>query len=90
MIESSTDQSAASALQAAVDSLDVAVEHLIKLVDDGALGAFGLVDMLHALERERRPGRLPAPKAAEHRRHHGHARHQTEQDDGARPLPDAA
>jgi hypothetical protein len=28
-----------------VDSLDVAVEHLIKLVDDGALGAFGLVDM---------------------------------------------
>ena len=38
MIETPTDQPAAPALQAAVDSLDVAVEHLIKLVDDGALG----------------------------------------------------
>ena len=39
-----------------MDSLDVAVEHLIKLVDDGALidlGAFGLVDILQALERVR-------------------------------------
>ena len=56
MIETSTDHPAASALQAAVDSLDVAVEHLIKLVDDGALadlGAFGLVDMLQSVERVR-------------------------------------
>ena len=56
MLESSTDQPAAPALQAAVDSLDVAVEHLIKLVDDGALadlGAFGLVDTLQSLERVR-------------------------------------
>ena len=39
-----------------MDSLDVAVEHLIKLVDDGALadlGAFGLVAMLQSLERVR-------------------------------------
>ena len=46
MIATSTDEPAAPALQAAVDSLDVAVAHLIKLVDDGALGdlgAFGLV-----------------------------------------------
>ena len=56
MIETSTEPPAASALQAAVDSLDVAVEHLIKLVDDGALadlGAFGLVDLLQAVERVR-------------------------------------
>ena len=56
MIETSTEPPAASALQAAVDSLDVAVEHLIKLVDDGALadlGAFGLVDMLQSVERVR-------------------------------------
>ena len=56
MIEPATEQPAASALQAAVDSLDVAVEHLIKLVDDGALGdlgAFGLVDMLQSLEQVR-------------------------------------
>ena len=56
MIEASTEQPAAPALQAAVDSLDVAVEHLIKLVDDGALtdlGAFGLVDMLQSVERVR-------------------------------------
>ena len=56
MIETSTDQPAAPALQAAVDSLDVAVEHLIKLVDDGALGdlgAFGLVDTLQSLEKVR-------------------------------------
>ena len=56
MIETSTEQPAASALQAAVDSLDVAAEHLIKLVDDGALadlGAFGLVDLLQAVERVR-------------------------------------
>ena len=56
MIETSTERPAASALQAAVDSLDVAVEHLIKLVDDGALGdlgAFGLVDMLQSVERVR-------------------------------------
>ena len=56
MTESPTDQPAAPALQAAVDSLDVAVEHLIKLVDDGALadlGAFGLVDTLKSLERVR-------------------------------------
>ena len=56
MIETTTDQPAAPALQAAVDSLDVAVEHLIKLVDDGALGdlgAFGLVDTLQSLERVR-------------------------------------
>ncbi len=56
MFSSSSDQPAAPALQAAVDSLDVAVEHLIKLVDDGALtdlGAFGLVAMLQSLERVR-------------------------------------
>ena len=56
MIETSTDEPAASALPAAVDTLDVAVEHLIKLVDDGALrdlGAFGLVDLLQAVERVR-------------------------------------
>jgi hypothetical protein len=56
MFSSSIDQPAAPALQAAVDSLDVAVEHLIKLVDDGALtdlGAFGVVDMLQSLERVR-------------------------------------
>src|SRR6478736_305619 len=56
MIETPTDEAAASALQAAVDSLDVAVEHLIKLVDDGALtdlGALGLVDTLQTLERVR-------------------------------------
>ena len=56
MIETPTEQPAAPALQAAVDSLDVAVEHLIKLVDDGALadlGAFGLVDMLQSVERVR-------------------------------------
>ena len=56
MIETSTDEPAAPALQAAVDSLDVAVEHLIKLVDDGALGdlgAFGLVDTLQSLEQVR-------------------------------------
>ncbi len=56
MIETPTDQPAAPPLQAAVDSLDVAVEHLIKLVDDGALtdlGAFGLVDTLQTLERVR-------------------------------------
>ena len=56
MIKTSTDQPAAPALQAAVDSLDVAVEHLIKLVDDGALGdlgAFGLVDTLQSLEKVR-------------------------------------
>ncbi len=42
-------QPAASPLRAAIDSVDVAVERLIKLVDDGALsdlGAFGLVEML--------------------------------------------
>ena len=56
MIETPTDEPAAPALQAAVDSLDVAVEHLIKLVDDGSLadlGAFGLVDMLQSVERVR-------------------------------------
>ena len=39
-----------------MDSLDVAVEHLIKLVDDGVLGdlgAFGLVETLQSLERVR-------------------------------------
>ena len=56
MTPQSTGDPAAPVLQAAVDSLDVAVEHLIKLVDDGALidlGAFGLVDILQALERVR-------------------------------------
>ena len=56
MTETRSDEPAALALQAAVDSLDVAVEHLIKLVDDGALtdlGAFGLVDMLQSMERVR-------------------------------------
>src|SRR6478735_12762816 len=56
MIETPTDEAAASALQAAVDSLNVAVEHLIKLVDDGALtdlGALGLLDTLQTLERVR-------------------------------------
>jgi len=56
MFPTSTDQPAAPGLQAAVDSLDVAVEHLIKLVHDGALadlGAFGLVDMLQSVERVR-------------------------------------
>ena len=56
MITGSTTDLAAPALQAAVDSLDVAVEHLIKVVDDGALadlGAFGLVETLQALERVR-------------------------------------
>ena len=56
MIEPTTEQPSASALQVAVDSLDAAVEHLIKLVDDGALtdlGAFGLVDMLQSVERVR-------------------------------------
>ena len=39
-----------------MDSLDVAVAHLIKLVDDGALGdlgAFGLVQTMQAVERVR-------------------------------------
>ena len=56
MISTPADEPAAPALQAAVDSLDVAVEHLIKLVDDGALGdlgAFGLVATLQSLERVR-------------------------------------
>jgi len=56
MIATATDESAAPALQAAVDSLDVAVAHLIKLVDDGALGdlgAFGLVQTMQAVERVR-------------------------------------
>ncbi len=56
MFSTSTDQPAAPALQAAVDSIDVAVEHLIKLVDDGALsdlGAFGLVETMQSLERIR-------------------------------------
>ncbi|HEY5979765.1 MAG TPA: DUF222 domain-containing protein [Microlunatus sp.] len=56
MFQTPTDEPAAPALQAAVDSLDVAVEHLIKLVDDGALadlGAFSLVETLQSLERVR-------------------------------------
>jgi len=56
MFSTPADEPAAPALQAAVDSLDVAVEHLIKLVDDGALGdlgAFGLVATLQSLERVR-------------------------------------
>lgn len=55
MFPTTTDP-AASPLQAAVDGLQVAVEHLIKLVDDGAatdLGAFGLVATLQSLEQVR-------------------------------------
>jgi hypothetical protein len=43
-------------LLAAVDAAETAVEHLIKLVDDGShtdLGAFGLVEVLRHLERVR-------------------------------------
>lgn len=47
---------AAPALRAAVDAVKVAVEHLIKLVDDGHvrdLGAFELVETLRSLEQVR-------------------------------------
>ena len=56
MIITPGDQSAAPPLRAAVDALDVAVEHLIKLVDEGGLhdlGAVGLVETLQAFERVR-------------------------------------
>jgi hypothetical protein len=56
MNPTSTDEPAATPLSAAVDAVDVAVEDLIKLVDDGALGdlgAFGLVQTLQHLERVR-------------------------------------
>ena len=47
---------AAADLRAAVDALGTAVEHLIKLVEDGALGglgAFGLVETMQAFETVR-------------------------------------
>lgn len=53
---STSPEPAAGALLAAVDALEVAVEHLIKIVDDGALvdlGAFGIVETLRSLERVR-------------------------------------
>ena len=49
-------EAAGHPLFAAVDAAETAVEHLIKLVDDGAhtdLGAFGLVEVLRHLERVR-------------------------------------
>jgi hypothetical protein len=51
-----TDEPAATGLQAAVDAVDVALEHLIKIVDDGALldlGAFGLVETMQRFETVR-------------------------------------
>jgi hypothetical protein len=47
---------AATGLWAAVDALETAAEHLIKLVEDGALcdlGAFGLVETMQAFETVR-------------------------------------
>ena len=60
MSPSTAPEPAATALQAAVDSLGTAVEHLTKLVEDGALGdlgAFGLVETMQAFETVR--NRLP-------------------------------
>jgi hypothetical protein len=56
MIPPTTAEPAAPALQAAVDAVEVAVEHLIKLVGDGALcdlGAFGLVETMQRFETVR-------------------------------------
>lgn len=65
MNPASTDQLAAHPLHAAVDAIDVAVEHLIKLVDDAAhtdLGAFSLIQVLQDLERCR--NKLPVVDGA--------------------------
>ena len=53
MYSTDGDRLVAGPLPAAVDAVGTAVEHLIKLVDDGAhteLGAFGLVEMLQRFE----------------------------------------
>ena len=59
------DETADHPLLAAVDAAETAVEHLIKLVDDGAhtdLGAFGLVEVLRHVERVR--NKLPVVDGA--------------------------